>query len=178
MNKSLIRSLIVIALVAVVLLAATFGLQGLAVKKAQAEHLRIMQTLLPGSADFVVEPYTGEDANIRSVHKADNGFVIETATQGYADEIVVLVGVDKDGSVTGIVVKEMHETVGLGMNGLTDWQFLAQFLRTSGEAEVGTNVDALTGATVTSKAITRCVNSAVAVVTGADADSGATSWGG
>ena len=82
MNKSLIRSLIVIALVAVVLLAVTFGLQGLAVKKAQAEHLRIMQTLLPGSTDFVVEPYTGEDANVRSVHKADNGFVIETATQG------------------------------------------------------------------------------------------------
>ena len=178
MNKSLIRSLIVIALVAVVLLAVTFGLQGLAVKKAQAEHLRVMQTLLPGSTDFVVEPYTGEDANVRSVHKADNGFVIETATQGYADEITVLVGVDKDGSVTGIVVKEMHETIGLGMNGLTDCEFLAQYLRTSGEAEVGNTVDALTGATVTSKAITRCVNSAVAVVTGADADSGATSWGG
>ena len=178
MKKSLICSVIVIAVVAVVLLAATFGLQSLAVKNAQAEHLRIMQTLLPGSTDFVVEPYTGEDANVRSVHKADNGFVIETVTQGYADEITVLVGVDKNGSVTGIVVKEMHETIGLGMNGLTDWQFLAQHLRTSGEAEVGANVDALTGATVTSKAITRCVNSAVAVVTGADADSGATSWGG
>ena len=178
MNKSLLRSVIVIVLTAVVLLAVTFGLRGLAAKNAQAAHLRIMQTLLPGSTDFVVEPYTGEDANIRSVHKADEGFVIETATQGYADEIIVLVGVDNDGTVTGIVVKEMHETLGLGMNGLTDWQFLAQYLRTSGEAEVGTNVDALTGATVTSKAITRCVNSAVAVVTGADADSGATSWGG
>ena len=178
MNKSLLRSVIDIVLTAVVLLAVTFGLRGLAAKNAQAAHLRIMQTLLPGSTDFVVEPYTGEDANIRSVHKADEGFVIETATQGYADEIIVLVGVDNDGAVTGIVVKEMHETLGLGMNGLTDWQFLAQYLRTSGEAEVGTNVDALTGATVTSKAITRCVNSAVAVVTGADADSGATSWGG
>ena len=115
MNKSLLRSLIVIALVAVVLLAATFGLQSLAVKNARAEHLRIMRTLLPGSTDFVVEPYTGEDANVRSVHKADNGFVIETATQGYADEVVVLVGVNNDGFVTGIVVKEMHETVGLGI---------------------------------------------------------------
>ena len=178
MNKSLLRSVIVIVLTAVVLLAVTFGLRGLAAKNAQAAHLQIMQTLLPGSTDFVVEPYTGEAANLRSVHKADEGFVIETATQGYADEIIVLVGVDNDGTVTGIVVKEMHETLGLGMNGLTDWQFLAQYLRTSGEAEVGTNVDALTGATVTSKAITRCVNSAVAVVTGADADSGATSWGG
>lgn len=178
MMKSVVRALLVTVLVAVVLLAATFGLQGLAAKNAQAAHLKMMQTLLPGSTDFVVEPYTGEDGNIRSVHKADQGFVIETATQGYADEITVLVGVSNDGTVTGLVVKEMHETVGLGMNGLTDWQFLAQFLKTSGEAEVGTNVDALTGATVTSKAITRCVNSAVAVVTGADADSGATSWGG
>ena len=170
MNKSLLRSLIVLVLTAVVLLAATFGLQGLAVKNAQAKHLQIMQTLLPGSTDFVVEPYTGEDANVRSVHKAPEGFVVETVTQGYADET--------GGTVTGIVVKEMHETLGLGMKGLTDWQFLAQYLRTSGEVEVGTNVDALTGATVTSKAITRSVNSAVAYVTGADTSSGATSWGG
>ena len=178
MNKSLIRCIAVILATAAVLLAVTFGLQGLAVKNARAAHLRLMQTLLPGSTEFVVEPYTGEDTNVRSVHKADNGFVIETVTQGYADEISVLVGVDNDGAVTGLVVKEMHETLGLGMNGLLDWQFLAQFLSTSGEAEVGTNVDALSGATVTSKAITRCVNSAVAVVTGADAGSSATSWGG
>ena len=41
-----------------------------------------------------------------------------------------------------------------------------------------TYVDAITGATVTSKAIARCVNSAIAYVTGADVSSGATSWGG
>ena len=39
-------------------------------------------------------------------------------------------------------------------------------------------VDAISGATVTSKAVIRCVNSAIAYVTGADASSGATSWGG
>ena len=42
----------------------------------------------------------------------------------------------------------------------------------------GVEVDAITGATVTSKAIARSVNSAVAVVTGADAASAATTWGG
>ena len=52
------------------------------------------------------------------------------------------------------------------------------FLRTEGDAEVGTNVDAITGATVTSKAVARCVNSAVGYVTGADAVSAATTWGG
>jgi electron transport complex protein RnfG len=76
------------------------------------------------------------------------------------------------------MVREIHETAGLGRTALVDYDFLVQFLKTEGDAEVGTNVDAISGATVTSKAVTRCVNSAVAYVTGADVDSGATSWGG
>ena len=72
----------------------------------------------------------------------------------------------------------LTETFGLGAEALTDHVFLAQLLNTSGEAEVGTNVDAITGATVTSKAVVRSVNSAVAFVTGADTESSATSWGG
>ena len=46
------------------------------------------------------------------------------------------------------------------------------------EAAVGEGIDALTGATVTSKAVTRAVNSAAAFVTGADVSSGATEWEG
>ena len=66
-------------------------------------------------------------------------------------------------------------------------EFLSQFLYTTGDVVIasndasqteGTEVDALSGATVTSKAIVRCVNSAVAYVTGADVSSAATSWGG
>ena len=72
----------------------------------------------------------------------------------------------------------MEETYGLGREALTDWEFLAQFLNTTGDAEIGVGMDALTGATVTSRAIARGVNSAVGFVTGADVSSGATSWGG
>ena len=91
-----------------------------------------------------------------------------------------------------------HETYGLGSRILTDHAFLSQFLNQSGSFEIATNgadafsgatgetetagdtvdVDGITGATVTSKAIVRCVNSAVGYVTGADTSSGATSWGG
>ena len=178
MKKAISMPLIVIVGAAVLLLAASAGLQGVGSAKAQSEHIRIMQTILPESTDFVVEPYTGDDANIRSVHKADNGFVIETVTRGYADDIRMMVGVSNEGTVTGLVVMDMAETFGLGAEALTDHVFLAQLLNTSGEAEVGTNVDAISGATVTSKAVVRSVNSAVAFVTGADTSSGATSWGG
>ncbi len=193
------KKLIVCILVAaLVLFGTSFALQSTAAKKAQAEHLLLMQTLLPDSKQFTREVYDGEDANIRSVHKAENGFVIETVTRGYADDITMFIGVNNDGKVTGLVVYEAHETFGLGNEALTDHVFLSQFLNSAGTFAVATSgadafsgatgeaeasgdtvdVDGITGATVTSKAIVRCVNSAVAYVTGADTSSGATSWGG
>ena len=192
------KLIIFILVAALVLFGASFALQGMAAKKAQAEHLWLMQTLLPDSKEFTKEAYDGEDANIRSVHKAENGFVIETITRGYADDITMFIGVSNAGKVTGLVVYDAHETFGLGNEALTDHVFLSQFLNSSGTFAVATNgadafsgatsttvtegdtvdVDAITGATVTSKAIVRCVNSAVGYVTGADTSSGATSWGG
>ncbi len=178
MKHPLLMPVLSLICAAVLLIGLSFGLRGIATAQAQAEHIRMMQVLLPGSETFTREPYSGEDANIRSVHKGATGFVIEVSTYGYADEITLLVGVNNDGIVTGVVVTDMHETVGLGMEALTDTEFLGQFIRSEGSEEVGSTVDALTGATVTSKAIARCINSAVAYVTGADVDSGATSWGG
>ena len=178
MKKAIFIPLIAILCAAGILFGLTIGLQKVATAKAEAEHLKIMQTLLPGSKDFILEPYTKDDANIRSVHKAEGyGYVIETVTTGYAGDIRMLIGVTNDGKVTGLVVREMSETMGLGLNALNDTDFLGQFLNKDSIFEVGTNgVDAITGATVTSKAIARCVNSAVAYVTGEapDADSNAT----
>lgn len=178
MKKTVFLPLIAILVAALVLFGVSYALNGIANKNAQAAHLKDLQTLLPGSTEFTLEPYSGDDANIRCVHKGDTGFVIETVTTGYTGDITMLVGVSKEGTVTGLVVREMCETPGLGARALTDWEFLAQYLNNTGDAEIGTNVDAIAGATVTSKAIARSVNSAVAYVTGADIDSGATAWGG
>ena len=176
--KNVLIPALAILVMAGILLGAGLATSELRARNVQKEHVHMMKTLLPGSENFVREAYAGEDESVKSVHKAENGYVVETAVQGYAGEIIMMVGVANDGSVTGLVVRDMNETFGLGAKALTDHEFLAQFLRTSGEAEVGANVDAITGATVTSKAVTRAVNSAVAVVTGADAASSATTWGG
>ena len=197
--KALLMPVLAIALAAAILFGVSAGLADIRAKNIQAEHIAMMQRLLPGSMDFVIEPYTGDDDNIVSVHKAENGFVIETVTYGYASEITMFVGVNNAGKVTGLVVYDAHETVGLGNNALTDHVFLAQFLNKSGSFEIATagadafsgataaaepaegeaiGVDGITGATVTSKAVVRCVNSAVAYVTGADTVSAATTWGG
>ena len=196
MKKTFFLPLVTIVVAAALLLGLSFGLKGITEANGRNVHVKLMQTLLPGSSKFTVVPYSGDDANIRSVHRGETGFVIETVTYGYAGEITMFIGVSKDGRVTGLTVADMQETFGLGTNALNDHAFLKQFLNTDGGVAIGvqadafsgatgdsgaetdTYVDGISGATVTSKAIARCVNSAVAYVTGADVSSGATSWGG
>lgn len=172
------KLILTIALCAVILFGVNTATSGLRTANAEAELLAQMQLLLPGSTDFTEEAYDGEDASIAAAYKASNGYVVRVVTAGYAGDIELLVGVSNDGSVMGLTIRDMEETYGLGSKALTDWHFLCQFLGTSGDAQIGTNIDAITGATVTSKAVTRGVNAAVAFVTGADTSSGATSWGG
>ena len=170
--------ILTILLAAVILLGLYNGLLGVRGANEAKDLQTKMEAMLPGSKTFTPEPYTGEDTNIHRVWKGETGYIVETITYGYAGNIRMLVGVCNEGNVTGLQIRDMEETYGLGKEALTDWEFLAQFLRTEGDAEVGTNVDAITGATVTSKAVARSVNSAVGFVTGADTSSGATSWGG
>ena len=199
MKKPILLPVMAIVLAAVILFGAAWALSGITAANAQKDHMRLLKTLLPGSTEFTLEPYSGEDATIRSVHMGEGGFVIETVTYGYAGEITMLIGVNNDGKVTGLVVDDLSETFGLGREALTDVEFLKQFLNSGGSFAVATqgadafsgatgtaaaadgetvDVDAITGATVTSKAVVRCVNAAVAYVTGADTESAATSWGG
>lgn len=201
MRKTILMPLVAIILASAVLLGVYNGLLGLRQARDEAELLSKMQTILPGSVSFEAEEYTGEDANIRSVYKGDTGYVVETVTYGYAGNITMLIGVSNEGKVTGLQIRQMQETWGLGAQALTDWEFLAQFLNTTGNVAIAASgadafssatqtpeneeaaaeevyVDGISGATVTSKAIARSVNSAVAFVTGADAATQATKWGG
>ena len=176
--RKILMPIITIVLAAVILLGLYNGLLGIRQSNEAIELHAKMQTILPGSYKFTQEVYAGEDTNIKAVYKGETGYVVATQTYGYAGNIAMLIGVHNDGYVTGLQIRDMEETYGLGAEALTDWEFLAQFLRTEGDAQIGDGIDAISGATVTSKAIARSVNSAVGFVTGADTSSAATSWGG
>lgn len=177
-HKNLMGALAAIAVAAASLTALAAVLAPIAQRNAEQERHEMMALLLPGSTAFTPEPYSGEDESISAVYKGEGGFVVETVTGGYVGDITLLVGVSNDGEVTGVVVRDLEETCGLGANALRDTEFLSQFLHTTGEAAVGETVDAMTGATVSSKAIARGVNAAVGFVTGADVTSSATEWEG
>lgn len=91
------------------------------------------------------------------------GWVVETASSGFGGTISMVVGVDADGAVTGVSIVSMSETSGLGANAKKE-SFRSQYIGKSGTVALtknGGEIDALTGATVTSNAVTKGVNAAL-----------------
>lgn len=176
-EQGFFRAAAAVGAAALLLLLLSAALAPLAEQNAARERDGMMAKLLPDSRTFVPENFDAREF-ITAAWSGESGWVLETTTQGYAGEIVLMVGVGTDGRITGVVVRDMEETFGLGRNAIWDTEFLAQFLGTRGNAAVGENVDALTGATVTARAIARGVNAASAYVTGAEINSSATQWEG
>jgi electron transport complex protein RnfG len=101
------------------------------------------------------------------------GHVIKADGQGYADKIELLVGLDAQGKrITGLFVLAQKETPGLGAKILEDaWR--GQFKEKSTEKHLSVvkgggakedQIDAISGATISSKSVTGIVNTAVANV--------------
>ena len=109
-SKSLLLSVAVIGAISLLLLGLFFGLSPVSDRTAREEQQAMLEALLPGSTQFTAEPYVGEDPFISAVWKGEGGFVIETVTAGYVDDITMLVGVSAAGKVTGLVVRQRRET--------------------------------------------------------------------
>lgn len=104
--------------------------------------------------------YLGTDAEGATV-----GCVIITTAKGYGGDISVMTGIAISGEVTGVQILSMNETPGLGANAKKD-SFLSQYTGKSSELKVkkdGGDIDSLTGATITSRAVTAAVSEAIAI---------------
>ena len=98
-------------------------------------------------------------------------FAVELVVPGFNGEITMMVGVDTEGKVLGISVISHSETAGLGAeaasNSTKGRTFREQFIGAGGELAVtkdGGTVDAISGATITSRAVTEGVDTALWLV--------------
>ena len=89
------------------------------------------------------------------------GYVAQVTVTGFGGPIEIHVGMDLDQAITGINVggSDFAETPGLGAKAKDD-DFTSQFAGLTIPTQVGTNVDAITGATITSGAVSSGVNKA------------------
>lgn len=112
----------------------------------------------------VDEAVTANDAS-----GAAAGYVVTaTSNDGFGGAITVSVGIQSDGTVNGIEFLTLAETAGLGMNAQKpEWkgQFAGKkadvFSVTKDGASSDDQINAISGATITSRAVTNAVNAAV-----------------
>ena len=90
------------------------------------------------------------------------GRTIAVKTRGYSGDIELLVGIDEKGAVSGLRVLNHRETPGLGAN-ITTAGFLDQFKgkKVSDRLEAKNDVDAISGATISSRAVCKGVKDAL-----------------
>jgi len=127
-----------------------------------------IEKVLPGGGEAIDFP---ETALVSTVYASETGYAVEVTPGGFDNTITMMVGVDKSGSVLGISVISHTETAGLGAVAAAGTPageaFRNEFVGASGSVSVtkdGGEVDAITGATITSRAICVGVNAALEVV--------------
>ena len=127
-----------------------------------------IELVLPGGGESVDFPATNL---VSKVYASDSGYAVEVTPGGFDNTITMMVGVEKGGNVLGISVISHTETAGLGAVAAAGTPageaFRAEFVGASGSVAVakdGGSVDAITGATITSRAICTGVNAALECV--------------
>lgn len=176
--------LMVICAIVAALLGVVNGVTADKIAAIQAQKLQAsLQVVFPG-AEFTKVEVTDDlsalaaspnaESGLEAIYTASTGgYAVEVTPTGFGGSIDMIVGIDADGNVTGVSVISHAETAGIGTKIVADKPnkngvgVLTQFIgRGAGEGNLftvnsGSNeVDAISGATVTTKAITRGVNAA------------------
>ncbi len=164
----MILTLIVIACVIALAMSYVNSLTAPIIEKNAADKLnRSLAEVLPADSYEVLQE---GDATVYSATKDGKqiGVCIVNSAKGYGGDIKVLSGILNDGSVNKIEILEMSETPGLGANAKND-SFKEQYVGKSGSIGVNktnkseTEILAISGATITSKAVTEAVNGALEI---------------
>ena len=160
--------LIITSLVAAAL-AGVNSITAPAIAKLTAEKTQMaIEAVLPGGGE---EIEFAPAVLVSKVYKGENGYAVEVTPGGFDNTITMMVGIDFEGKVLGIDIISHTETAGLGAVADAETpagqNFRAQFVGTSGSVAVtkdGGSMDAITGATIPSRAICDGVNAALACV--------------
>ena len=162
-------TLLIITAVVAVALAGVNMITEPAIEALNAQKTQeAIELVLPGGGEAIDFP---ETALVSKVYASDNGYAIEVTPGGFDNTITMMVGVDKAGNVLGISIISHTETAGLGAVAAAGTPageaFRGQFVGASGSVSVtkdGGTMDAITGATITSRAICVGVNAALECV--------------
>ena len=182
--KQIFKLGIVLFLVCALVAAVLGGVNELTAERIEALNAKKTQeaysTVLPSPEGYQVlqdEAYSldanGQKIKILTLSESNSGqgYVVETQFAGAQGEITMVVGVDKELRCTGISIIKHAETSGLGANAASSAEvgrvFRAQFIGKNGGLALrknGGEIDALSGATITSRCIVNATAAAILAV--------------
>ena len=183
-----ISVLLIVALVSVALLAVLNQVTKGKIEAAETQaRNEVYQSVFAEASKFEaletmsgpLSSYAPEDESIviNSVLEAqdesskDIGYVFDvTSKNGYGGDVQIAVGIKNNGEVTAFKVISASETPGLGAKSMED-EYASQFAGLSGKEHIGfsktgadrskNEIDAISGATITTTATTNAVNAAI-----------------
>lgn len=168
--NDIVKPIVVLVVICLVASAALAGVNQVTApiiaEQQEAAANEAYLAVLP-DADGFEEVTDFATTNVQSVLKATNGagWVIKASAKGFGGDVPVVVGFNAEGTIVGIQFMENSETAGYGQK-LVDGSeegvaFVQQFVGMTEAPEVGTNIDAISGATVSSKAAASAVTTAI-----------------
>ena len=167
------RLAITLLLITALVAAALAGVNS--ITKPAIEALKAQKTqnaiaaVLPGGYDSEITDYEDATGLVSKIYAGEAGYAFEVTPGGFDNTITMMVGIDKEGNILGIDIISHTETAGLGAVADADTpagvSFREQFAGKSGSVSVskdGGEIEAITGATITSRAVCAGVNAALA----------------
>lgn len=136
------------------------------------------QEVLAAASEFSEIAFTDESGIVQAVYEGkDNagltvGWCVNVTPGGYGGAIDMMVGIDANGTISGMKIVSHAETAGLGAKA-ADPEFSNQYQKKPADGDLSViksgepaerEIVALSGATITSKAVTTGVNAAAEVV--------------
>lgn len=165
-------ALFLICFVSTFLLGMTNEITAPRIEKLAAEkEMESRKEVFPEAAGFGEEIKTENGTSVVDALDAQGnviGKVVVNREKGYGGDITVMTGVTSGGEVAGVNVLSHNETPGLGANS-TSRDFRDRFIglvkgvAVSKDRAGKNSIDALTGATITSRAVVEAVNAAIEI---------------
>lgn len=166
--------LLVICIVAAGLLGFVNQITAAPIAAQEALAKQESMTAVLSDADSFGDEQEINEGNITTITPAfdsdgnEMGYAVAITTNGFSAGLQLMFGIDTDGVITGLsIVDCSNETPGLGANAANE-SFYGQFAGKSGEVAVtkdGGDIEAITGATITSRAIANAATEAITYVT-------------
>ena len=123
-----------------------------------------LAVVLPDAGNLQKVELTGDTGIVSEVYSDGESYAVKVLPGGFDGEITMMVGISQ-GKVTGISVISHTETPGLGAvaaaQNAKGEAFRGQFVGQEGTLAVGDQIDAMSGATITSNAVVTGVNAAL-----------------